>query len=424
MSSNTDYPTCTDPLQVLRDSLVAQVPYTGGIYPVKAEDLVIYYGVETASRIDLGNATTEELVALAAACDQATFGKEQKDVLDETYRKAGKMDLDKFAARLDAVGSGLIDAISPDLLQGQDTDGEKALRAELYKLNVYGPGSFFKAHKDTPRGETMIGSLVLIFPTEHTGGALTLEHGGVTWTFDSAAELSAAGSVPGVAYVAFYSDVTHAVEPVHTGHRVTLTYNLFVVDRSAGSTASRVIPGSERAFENALRQLLADPSFLSSGGFLAYGLSHQYPMPIPPPTVYSIGPQEPRRSPLAPVLQLLKGNDARVRTISQRVGLATHVKILYNSGQASYDVHGQDVLVDEVPNTDNMNESCMDMETAIERMGVVLDDTDVHWVTRITDLNRVQSSYMAYGNESSLGHIYGNAALFVYVPAFGQGIRC
>lgn len=63
---------------------------------------------------------------------------DQKDVLDETYRKAGKMDLDKFAARLDVVASGLVDAISPDILQGQTTDGDKVLRAELYKLNVYG----------------------------------------------------------------------------------------------------------------------------------------------------------------------------------------------------------------------------------------------------------------------------------------------
>ncbi|KAJ6513659.1 hypothetical protein C8R47DRAFT_1206964 [Mycena vitilis] len=383
----------------------------------------MYYdvaGERNAIRIDLGNATDEDLLALAAACDQATFGKDQMDVLDETYRKAGKMNLNKFAARLDVVASGLIDAISPDLLQGQDTDA-KALRAELYKLNVYGPGSFFKAHKDTPRGETMIGSLVLIFPTEHTGGALSLEHDGVTWTFDSAAELSAAGSVPGIAYVAFYSDVTHAVEPVQTGHRVTLTYNLFLVDHGAASTVNRVIPGPERAFENALHQLLADPTFLPTGGFLAYGLSHQYPMPTGPKRR---GKRQNKESQLAPILQLLKGDDARIRTISQRVGLATHVKILYHSGQNSFDGYGLDVLADDVLNTDEVSESAgMDAQEEIEGMGVILDDADVHWVTGITKRNRVRSSYVAYGNEASVKHFYGNAALFIRVPAFGKGIR-
>ncbi|KAJ6529901.1 hypothetical protein DFH09DRAFT_809686, partial [Mycena vulgaris] len=162
-------------------------------------------------------------------CHPGTFGVAQEDVLDESYRKAGKMDLSRFAARLDVVASGLIDAIAPDILQGQTADGGRALTAEMYKLNVRArSGSFFKVHKDTPRGETMIGSLVVIFPTAHAGGVLTLDHDGTTWMFDSAAELSAHFQGPALAYGAFYSDVTHAVEPVLTGHRVTLTYTLFL----------------------------------------------------------------------------------------------------------------------------------------------------------------------------------------------------
>ncbi|KAJ7815985.1 hypothetical protein B0H14DRAFT_1402052 [Mycena olivaceomarginata] len=355
-----------------------RVPYTGGIHAVKPEDLVVYYDVDEekhASRIDLGNAKEEDLVALASACDQATFGMDQKDVLDETYRKAGKMDLAKFAARLDVVASGLVDAISPDILQGQTTNGDKVLRAELYKLNVYGPGSFFKAHKDTPRGDTMIGSLVVIFPTAHTGGAFTLEHAGATWTFDSAAELSAPGSDRRLAYVAFYSDVTHAVEPVKTGHRVTLTYNLFLLDNDAHTAAVRVVPAPERALEAALRRLLANPSFLPSGGYLAYGLSHQYPMPPPPEGEWDPAIRGRRMPPsrLGPVLRLLKGSDARVRTVSERVGLATHVKILYDSGANYYEGGGHDVLADDVLNTEDVNESYdMSLQAAIEGMGVVL----------------------------------------------------
>jgi hypothetical protein len=89
--------------------------------------------------IDFGNAQEECLIELAAACQKATFGLDQTDVLDETYRKAGKLDLDQFSAQLDVVGSGLMDAIAPDILDGQDADADTALVAELYKLNVYGP---------------------------------------------------------------------------------------------------------------------------------------------------------------------------------------------------------------------------------------------------------------------------------------------
>ena len=57
----------------------------------------------------------------------------------------------------------------------------------IYGRTREGPGSFFKAHKDTPRGENMFGSLVVVFPTRHEGGALQLRHKGQEWTFDSAA---------------------------------------------------------------------------------------------------------------------------------------------------------------------------------------------------------------------------------------------
>lgn len=90
------------------------------------------------SRINLETATETALKELESACEKATFGVDQTDVLDETYRKAGKMDLNRFASRLDVVSSGLLDAITPDLLVGQSVDSDKVLKAEIYKLNVYG----------------------------------------------------------------------------------------------------------------------------------------------------------------------------------------------------------------------------------------------------------------------------------------------
>ncbi|KAJ7655334.1 hypothetical protein B0H17DRAFT_1021636 [Mycena rosella] len=437
-----------DQLKILRRSLKVHVPYTGGVHPVKAEDLLVFYATDeegNARVVDLGNATEAHLTDMAAACQAATFGLNQTDVLDESYRKAGKMNLSRFSPHLDVVASGLLDAISPDILDGQDTDGDKILRAELlYKLNVYGPGSFFKAHKDTPRGEAMIGSLVVVFPTAHKGGELTLAHDETTWTFDSAAEIAAHGSLstPAVAYVAFYSDVTHAVEPVVEGHRVTLTYNLFLTNRpthtSAAVAGHRIVPAPENAFQDALRALLADREFFPAGGLLAYGLAHQYPMPTPPQ-----GGSDTERAEVGFVLQLLKGSDARIRTVSERVGLATHVKMLYDSGDSNE--VGHDVLADHVLFLEYVYEDNVPLRTEVEQRGIVLkrgperrkvmrrgrrDDYEepsegvtVHWVTKITKLNRVGSGYVAQGNEASLAYVYGNAALFVSVPKIGEGVR-
>jgi hypothetical protein len=297
----------------------------------------------------------------------------------------------------------------------------------------------------------MIGSLVVIFPTDHTGGELTLDHDGQKWTFDAAAKLTEFNSTPSLAYVAFYSDVTHAVEPVLTGYRVTLTYNLFLSERANKVVVGhRIVPAAEREFEDALRALLARPNFLPKGGLLAYGLSHQYPIPT------SVAKGSSR---LGHVLQLLKGSDARIRTVSERVGLTTNVKMLYDSAEKDYArKSGYDVIADDILDTEYVYDNAdydMRLRDEIEKMGVIVErsaertqelkkkaeekgsyywaDGDeardpvegvaVHWVTQITGLNEVASAYMVYGNDASIEHIYGNAAIFVTIPAFGEGLR-
>jgi len=83
--------------------------------------------------------------------------------------------------------------------------------------------SFFKAHKDTPRAANMFGSLVIVFPTAHEGGALLLRKDEKEWTFDSAKAIAEAEQ-PAIAYIAFYSDTEHEVTKVESGYRVTITY--------------------------------------------------------------------------------------------------------------------------------------------------------------------------------------------------------
>jgi hypothetical protein len=77
-----------------------------------------------------------EVESLAKACQPATFGINQKDVLDETYRKAGKLDLTDFGINFDIHNSGLLESVRSSLFQSEDE--ERPIRAELYKLNVYG----------------------------------------------------------------------------------------------------------------------------------------------------------------------------------------------------------------------------------------------------------------------------------------------
>ena len=86
--------------------------------------------------MDLLTTSSEELAELERACDAATFGLNQQDVLDESYRKAGKMDVGAFMLGFIPERYGLIDAVHSALFPG--TEESKDVRAELYKLNVYG----------------------------------------------------------------------------------------------------------------------------------------------------------------------------------------------------------------------------------------------------------------------------------------------
>jgi hypothetical protein len=85
--------------------------------------------------LDFTKVTDQQLDSLAKACDPATFGVDQKDVLDVSYRKAGKMDANRFATHFSPTNLGVVEVISDRLLRGR---AEKSISIELYKLNIYG----------------------------------------------------------------------------------------------------------------------------------------------------------------------------------------------------------------------------------------------------------------------------------------------
>ncbi|KAF7799446.1 hypothetical protein EIP86_010681 [Pleurotus ostreatoroseus] len=233
-------------LQQLHNVIMSKPPYCSGTVPVEKDDLVVYYSKgedESAHRINLGAASAESLEHLAKTCDVATFGRNDEDVLDESYRKAGKLDSSSFSVKLDLERSGLLDVIRDHLMEERDL--QQDVYAELYKLNVYGEGSFFKAHVDTPRATTMFGSLVIIYPTPHEGGSLIFRERAKEWTFDSAQAVKTGSEAgPCVAYATFFSDAEHEVSRVTSGHRVTVTYNLYFADRAGPNDMPTASPDS------------------------------------------------------------------------------------------------------------------------------------------------------------------------------------
>ncbi|EDR00473.1 uncharacterized protein LACBIDRAFT_313386 [Laccaria bicolor S238N-H82] len=309
-------------LAAVRNAISKKQPFVTGTHPLTDNAGLFFFrtGRGTGAHcIDFANADDASLQVLLEACQPAPFGVDNKDVLDETYRKAWKMDNANFATRLDVVNTGILESIRSMLMQGNEN---KKIRLEMYKLNIYGPGSFFKAHKDTPRGENMFGSLVVIFPTRHEGGALQLRHKGQEWTFDSAS-LTSTQTVPSVAYVAFYGDVEHEVSMVTSGYRVTLTYNLYFDNdnRSPSHQVHSWMKEDELLLRTSLSALLNHRNLLPSGGYLGFGLESIYPV---------------ARGSIRGLINSLKGNDALLKLVLSQLNLNPQIKIIYEDNQDDY----------------------------------------------------------------------------------------
>lgn len=150
----------------------------------------------------------------------------------------------------------------------------RGLRAELYKLNVYsGPSGLFKPHVDTPRSEMQIGSLVVCLPVQFEGGSLVVRHQLEEVVYDWSAN-----DGPCVQWAAFYSDCEHEVREVSAGHRVTLTYNLFLAPGTSMLAGKPNSLDRERLpLVTNLNMMLASGKFMPEGGYIGVHLAHCYP---------------------------------------------------------------------------------------------------------------------------------------------------
>ncbi|KAL5482432.1 hypothetical protein ACEPAI_9026 [Sanghuangporus weigelae] len=408
-----------DHIELLRDAILnARPPYCAGTLSLQPKQLLLFYGKEnpkTHGRVDFNDANDEQLQHLSETCDKATFGLNQADVLDESYRKAGKLDSVYFCTKLDLEQSGLMDIVRYNLLEAHDSN--KSIIFELYKLNVYGKDSFFKPHKDTPRSAAMFGSLVIVFPTPHEGGALILRHKGKEWTFDSAKEIE---NTKNIGYIAFFSDVEHEVTLVKSGFRVTVTYNLYYhADEIKPEIPKRApaLPMNECAVKSALRALVEDETFCPRGTHLGFGLRHEYPIEVNP-AIINI---------LDYIGQNLKGSDALLMQACKDLNLDARLYVLYAADR--YGGTKYEMLVPRVPDdldgdyTIHENEDFVDLLYKLEKNVKLIkkgkhdDDVDFHvtWVTDRTSFDQQIASWMAYGNEYYMDHTYGQFCLIVTV---------
>ncbi len=201
----------------------------GNNIPVSSEMTTLHFhdeSIERTTAVKFPFPSQEKLAHLYNDCAQpASFGKGSQTVLDPSYRSAKTIIADHFAINL-RPDAHLLDHIATLMLNSQQqASNDMIVRAQLYRVNIYGPGDFFKEHKDTPQSQSgHFGSLVFCLPTVFEGGAFGLRNPqGKVMTLDWGATYTAAahgtpstgapggGTVvsPPIEYVAFASDLDH-----------------------------------------------------------------------------------------------------------------------------------------------------------------------------------------------------------------------
>jgi len=185
---------------------------------------------------------------------------------------------------------------------------------------------------------------------------------------------------------------------------------------------------TEITFKRALSMLLSDKTFMEQGGFLGFGLQHEYPL-------------DPKAG-LGNLINCLKGSDAIIQRVCSQLYLPTHLCVIYQDNIEgvsfvmvediiNYSEHGQiDVMtIGEMmtqydggkrvaiagPIADKAAQSYQgySLDKAVDKS----EDNyvDVDWVTDLTKFTVAETSYIAYGNEPQIDCMYGNVGLLVHI---------
>ena len=160
---------------------------------------------------------------LVSSAEYAPYGRGQETMVDTQVRRTWQIDANRVTLGGKHWQKNL-DVIVNRAAIGLGVSGE--VRAELYKLLVYDAGSFFISHRDTEKAAGMFATLVVVLPSEYSGGELVVKHQQQQVKLDLCCD-----DPSEIAFAAFYADCVHEVLPITQGCRLTLIYNLLRTDK-------------------------------------------------------------------------------------------------------------------------------------------------------------------------------------------------
>lgn len=260
--------------------------------------------------------TLEQSGQIFSVSEQAPYGKGGKTLLDTAVRNTRQIPPDRIRIEGRHWAETLQNIV---ILAVEGLGVREPVAAEFYKLLIYDTGGFFLDHRDTEKIPGMFATLVIALPSAYTGGELIVHHKG------KASRIDLQTSDPSeLSFAAFYADCVHEVEPVTSGCRLTLVYNL----KRVGTDQLPTPPDYQSETDNVIK-------FLKDW-------VHEKGMPdssIPEKIIY---PLEHAYTPAELSFGSLKGTDAAVASVltlaAEKSGCDLHLALLSmeESGSASY----------------------------------------------------------------------------------------
>ena len=227
-----------------------------------------------------------------------------------------------------------------------------------------------------------------------------MEMGEKRWSFDAAQALAECQG-PHLAYIALYSDVEHEVSMVKTGHRISVTYNLYFDDDTRAPIIPLSLSQNALRLKSALETLLLDATFLPEGGWLGFNLEHQYPVEMLPDGSYFY---------LDEITKCLKGVDAEIAWIAEGLSLQVSIRAFVFADRKLIAFKGS------IPDlTDVSAKDIAHTKGAID----LREDVQVCWVTKPSKLNQYGPVDIR-GNEPSEQYEYKSFCLFIEVGRPGM----
>ena len=163
--------------------------------------------------------------ALIELSEQAPYGRGEETIMDTTVRNVWQISSENFEMTNPQWEESLHKAVHEQIGTQLGLHG-CTIEFEAYKLLIYEQDCFFTSHRDTEKMPDMFATLVINLPSEYEGGELIVDHAGHRQHYSFADK-----DLFHFHFVAFYADCYHEVQPVTSGYRICLIYNLAIAHR-------------------------------------------------------------------------------------------------------------------------------------------------------------------------------------------------